>query len=82
MLLDIPAECFERLIDGVGASSRTHTVLMNSVVVYDRQTSMPRRIIKILCDKSELDMVLEAAKIFCPEALAEIESSVKISQDP
>jgi hypothetical protein len=82
MLLDIPAECFERLIDGVDASSRTHTVLMNSVVVYDRQTSMPRRIIKILCDKSELDMVLEAAKIFCPEALAEIESSVKISQDP
>jgi hypothetical protein len=82
MLVDIPAEFFERLIDGVAVRSRTHTVLMNSVVMYDRQASMPRRIIKILCDESELDMILEAAKIFCPEALAEIQSSVKISQDP
>jgi hypothetical protein len=80
MLLDIPSEFFDRLLDGIGVDSPIYRVLMNSVVMYDREPGM-QRIVRIVCDKSEVEVVLDAAKRLCPEAVAEIEPSVRSSPE-
>jgi hypothetical protein len=79
--LDIPLESFDRLVDGVGANSRTYHILMNSIVMYDRQAGIPRKLVKIFCDKSDVELVLDAAKGLCAEALAEIELSIRVAPE-
>jgi hypothetical protein len=48
MSLDVPSEFFDRLLDGVGADSRTYRALMNSAVMYDREPGIQRRILRIV----------------------------------
>jgi hypothetical protein len=54
---------------------------MNGVVVYDRRTTPPRKLVKVLCEKSDAEMLLYATKTLCPEATAEIAESIALCRE-
>jgi len=76
LLLDISAEHFERILGQITEQSRLHSILMNSIVVYDHQDGLRKKVVKILCKASDADKLLDAAKTLCPEAAVEIEKSI------
>jgi hypothetical protein len=81
ILVDIFVEHHDRIVTQVGRDSRLHSILMNGVVVYDRRTTPPRKLVKLLCEKSDAEMLLDAAKALCPEATAEIEESIALCRE-
>ena len=77
ILVDISLEYYEQMVNRVAEHSRLHSILMNGVVVHDYQTGVRRRVVKILCNKSDAEMLRDATKTLCPEALPEMEESIK-----
>jgi hypothetical protein len=73
MSLNIPSEAIDLLLNGVEENCGTRSVLLNSVVMYDRQGGAPRRIVRVLANPHEVNLVLGAGKKICPEAIAEVE---------
>jgi len=43
------------------------------------QTGVRRRVVKILCNKADAEMLRDATETLCPEALPEMEQSIKLS---
>jgi hypothetical protein len=76
ILLDVFAEHYEQILIRAERKTRLYSVLMNAIVVYHREGESRRKVAKVLCDESAVALILEAAKKFCPEAIAEIEESL------
>jgi hypothetical protein len=76
ILVDICSEHYDRIVARVGRDSRLYAILMNGVVVYDRQAATPKKVVKVLCEKSDARIILDAAKTLCPEATGDIEQSI------
>ena len=81
ILVDISMEYYEQMVNRVAEHSRVHFILMNGVVVHDYQTGVRRRVVKILCNKSDAEMLRDATGTLCPEALPEMEQSIKLSHE-
>ena len=81
ILVDISMEYYEQMLNRVAEDSQIHSILMNGVVVHDYQTGLRRRVVKILCDKSDAEMLRDATETLCPEALPEMEQSIKRSSE-
>jgi hypothetical protein len=81
ILVDISIEYYEQMVNRVAEHSRVHFILMNGVVVHDYQTGVRRRVVKILCNKSDAEMLRDATETLCPEALPELEQSIKRSRE-
>jgi hypothetical protein len=81
ILVDISLEYYEQMVNRVAAYSHVHAILMNGVVVHDYQTGVRRRVVKILCNKSDAEILRDATETLCPEALPEIEESTKLSRE-
>jgi hypothetical protein len=43
--------------------SRLHSILMNGVVVHDYQTGVRRRVVKVLCNKADTEMLRAATGV-------------------
>jgi hypothetical protein len=75
-------EYYEQMLNRVPEQSPVHSILMNGVVVHDYQTGVRRRVVKILCNnKSDAEMLRDATGTLCPEALPEMEQSIKLSRE-
>jgi hypothetical protein len=81
ILVDISLEYYEQMVNRVAEHSCLHSILMNGVVVHDYQTGVRRRVVKILCNKSDAEMLRDATETLCPEALPELEQSIKRSRE-
>jgi hypothetical protein len=78
ILVDISAENYDRIVAQIEKESRLYAIMMNGVIVYDRESEKPRRVVKVFCEQSDAGIILDAAKNFCPEATAEIERSITL----
>ena len=81
ILVDILVGHHDRIVTQVGRDSRLYSILMNGVVVYDRRTTPPRKLVKVLCEKSDAEMLLYTTKTLCPEATAEIAESIALCRE-
>jgi hypothetical protein len=81
IFVDILPGHYNRIAVLAGRESRLFSVLMNGVIVYDRGTEPPRKLVKVLCEKSDAEMLLDAAKTLCPEATAQMEKSIALHRE-
>ena len=81
ILVDISLEYYEQMVYRLPEPSHVHSILMNSVVVHDYQTGVRRKVVKIVCNKSDAEMLCDATETLCPEALPEMEQSIKLSRE-
>ena len=57
-----------------------YAVLKNGLVLHHFEGSYEFRTVEILCDKFHARMILAAAEIYCPEAVAEINEAIRLSR--
>ena len=80
ILVDISPEHYDRLLSQFTEESRIYAILKNGLVIHHFEAGNDFRTVEILCDKFHARMILAAAEIYCPEAAAEIEESIRLSR--
>ena len=80
ILIDISPEHYDRLLSKVSEDSRIHAILKDGLVIHNFEAGAQVKMIEIHCDKFYARMILAAAEIYCPEAAAEIEESIRLSR--
>jgi hypothetical protein len=80
ILVDISPEHYDRLLSQFTEESRIYAILKNGLVIHYFEAGNEIRMVEIFCDKFHARMILAAAEIYCPEAAAEIEESIRLSR--
>ena len=80
ILVDISPEHYDRLLSQFTEESRIYAILKNGLVIHYFAAGNEIRMVEIFCDKFHARMILAAAEIYCPEAAAEIEESIRLSR--
>ena len=80
ILIDISPEHYDRLLSQFTEESRMYAILKNGLVIHHFEAGNDFRTVEILCEKFHARMILAAAAIYCPEAAAEIEESIRLSR--
>jgi ribonuclease HIII len=80
ILIDISPEHYDRLLSEFTDESRIYAILKNGVVIHHFETGDESRTVEILCDKFHARMILAAAEMVCPEAVAKIEEAIRLSR--
>jgi hypothetical protein len=80
ILVDISLAHYDRLLNEFSEDTRMYAILKNGLVLHHFQGSNEFRTVEILCDKFHARMILAAAEMYCPEAAAEIEESIRLSR--
>jgi hypothetical protein len=80
ILLDISPQHYDRILSECDEESRIYAILKNGLVLHHFETDNEIGTIGILCDKFHARMILAVAEIYCPEAVAEIEESIRLSR--
>ena len=57
-----------------------YAILKNGLVLDHFEGGNEFRTVEILCDKFHARLILAAAEMYCPEAAAEIEESIRLSR--
>jgi hypothetical protein len=74
--LDIPPEFYERMLSRCVEGSQLDKLLSGGMVMSGRQSGIRKKIVKIVCEKDDAAIILDAVKTMCPEAFDEIERSI------
>ena len=80
ILIDISPEHYDRLLSEFTEESRMYAILKNGLVIHYLEAGTEFRTVEILCEKFHARMILAAAEVFCPEAVAEIEEAIRLSR--
>jgi len=80
ILIDISPEHYDRLLSRFTEESRICAILKNGLVIHHFEGSNEFRTVEILCEKFHARMILAAAEMYCPEAVAEIEQAIRLSR--
>ena len=80
ILVDISSEHYDRILSELDEESRIYAVLKNGLVLHRFEAGNDVRTVEILCDKFHARMILAAAEMYCPEAVAEIEEAIRLSR--
>jgi hypothetical protein len=75
IFIQISRDHGQDLMDHLPRDTRAYSLIENGVVTYDRRTA--KSVIEILCEISEAEALLDAATLFCPEAVREIGRSIR-----
>jgi hypothetical protein len=75
VVVEIPAEYYNRLLAGAGQNTHMGSVFRSGVML-DHPEHKARRIVRIICEDSDAEMVLEIAQAVCREAVPEIQKSI------
>src|SRR5262249_39536234 len=67
------SEHYDRILSEFDEESPVYAILKNGLVFYNQKTAYDIRTVEILCDKFHARIILAAAEMYCPEAIAEIE---------
>jgi len=81
-MVDISAEYHDQMVNRIAEHSRFRSILMNGVTVYDRETRVRRKVVRILCEKSDAETLLLIAETVCQEAVSEIKKGIIRSRQP
>jgi hypothetical protein len=79
ILVDISVHYYDRILTGIGRDSRLYSLLINGMFVHDSKIGAGK-VVQILCEKSDAEMLRDATKNLCPEATVEIEESIALSR--
>jgi hypothetical protein len=74
LFIEIPSECYDLILAQIDADSRLYSVLKSGLLFNESG----RRVIKLICEQAEVDMMLDASKSICPETVAEIRRSIRL----
>ena len=80
ILVDISPEHYDRILNEFSEESRMYAILKNGLVLHYFEAGKEFRTVEILCDKFHARMILAAAEMYCPEAVAEIEEAIRLSR--
>lgn len=80
ILIEMPAEHYDLFVAECDINSREYSLLKNALVLRDGN-SRENRVIDILCDKEELEILLEAANRVYPKAVAAIEAGLTLAHE-
>jgi hypothetical protein len=80
ILVDISPEHYDRILSEFDEESRIYAILKNGLVLHHFEADREIRTVEILCDKFHARMILAAAEMYCPEAVAEIEEAIRLSR--
>ena len=80
ILLDISPQHYDRILSEFDEESRIYAILKNGLVLHHFETDNEIRTVAVLCDKFHARMILAAAEMYCPEAVAEIEEAIRLSR--
>ena len=80
ILIDISPEHYDRILSEFDQESRMYAILKNGLVIHHFEGGNEFRMVEILCDKYHARMILAAAEMYCPEAVPEIEESIRLSR--
>ena len=80
ILVDISPEHYDRILNELDEESRIYAILKNGLVLHHFEGGNDIRTVEILCEKFHARMILAAAEIYCPEAVAEIEEAIRLSR--
>ena len=80
ILIDISPEHYDCILSEFTEESRMYAILKNGLVIHHFEAGNEFRTVEILCDKFHARMILAAAEIYCPEAVAEIEEAIRLSR--
>jgi len=80
ILVDISPEHYDRILNEFSEDSRMYAILKNGLVLHHFEAGNEFRTVEILCDKFHARMILAAAEMYCPEAVAEIEEAIRLSR--
>jgi hypothetical protein len=68
----------ERMLAQLSKDSPAYSIINNGVVIASWPNGL-QQVIRIFCQNSDADIVIEAAKTVCPDAVSEIEKSIQLS---
>jgi hypothetical protein len=80
ILIAISPKYYDRLLAEFDEESGMYAILRNGLVIHHSEAGNDIRTIEILCDKFHARMILAAAKMYCPEAAADIEEAISVSR--
>ena len=80
ILVDISPDHYDRILSEFDEESRIYAILKNGLVLHHFEAGNDTRTVEILCDKFHARMILAAAEMYCPEAVAEIEEAIRLSR--
>ena len=80
ILVDLSPEHYDRILNELSEESRIYTILKNGLVLHHFEGINEFRTVEILCEKFHARMILAAAELYCPEAVAEIEEAIRLSR--
>ena len=80
ILVDLLPEHYDRILNEFSEESRMYAILKNGLVLHHFEGSNEFRTVEILCEKFHARMILAAAEMYCPEAVAEIEQAIRLSR--
>jgi hypothetical protein len=78
ILIEMTPENYDRFLSKLSEASAPYTLLKNGIVTGG--SAKENRIIEIACEMFEAKMLLNAAKMLCPEAALEIEKGVTLGR--
>jgi len=79
ILVDISVNYHDRMLTHIGRTSRLYALLKNGMFIHDSPIGTGK-VVQILCDKPDAEMLLDATKTLCPEASAQVEKSITLSR--
>jgi hypothetical protein len=78
ILIEMTPENYDRFLSKLSKASAPYTLLKNGVVTGG--SAKQNRIIEIACEVTEAKMLLEVARMLCPEAALEIDKGVTLAR--
>jgi hypothetical protein len=74
--IELSAENYDGLLSKLTERSLAYSILKSGIVNYRSEEGIERRVIDILCEPAEAEVVLRIAGEVWPEAVSEIRNSV------
>jgi hypothetical protein len=75
-MIEMSPEHYDGLLSRVPAGSLAYSVLKNGIVDSRSEGGVERRVIDILCDRSEAEILLGVANVVWPKAASDIRDSI------
>ena len=76
ILVDIFGEHYNRIVAQLQRESRLYAILMCGEIGYDQRAAKARKVVRVLCDSADANLILESTKTLCPEATWWVKKSI------
>jgi hypothetical protein len=78
MIIEMSLDQYDRFLEKCDASSREWQILKNGLIVHHPKDGHYERIMEILCEVPEAQMLLAIARRLYPDAVSAIEKAIAI----